>query len=197
MNNVLVEFFSKYITLTKEEENAIKNLDIIKMYPKNAILLKEGQITNKGFLVLKGCIRVFFNIDGEEKTTEIYNEMQGICPACAYNNLPSEYNIDCLENSIIAVGDSELENKINQQFPRFETVCRLASEEKLLQTQFSINSLKIHSPEKRYKLLQDARPDLIQRVPQQIIASYLGITPQSLSRIRSRIKNNKEKMAVV
>ena len=62
---------------------------------------------------------------------------------------------------------------------------------------FSINSLKIHSPEKRYKLLQDARPDLIQRVPQQIIASYLGITPQSLSRIRSRIKNNKEKMAVV
>jgi CRP-like cAMP-binding protein len=197
MNNVLVEFFSKYITLTPEEENAIKNLNIIKVYPKNTLLLKEGQITDKGFLVLKGCIRVFFNIDGEEKTTEIYTEMEAICPACTFNNLPSEYNIDCLENSIIAVGDSEMGNKINEQFPRFETVCRLASEEQLLQSQFSINSFKIHSPEKRYKLLQDARPDLIQRVPQNIIASYLGITPQSLSRIRARMKNNKEKMAIV
>jgi len=187
MNNILIDFFSKYIHLTQEEENVIQNLDIIKMYPKNTVLLKEGQITNKGFLVLKGCIRVFFNIDGEEKTTEIYTEMEGICPDCVFDNLPSKYNIDCLEDTIVSSSNKELEQELMEQFPRFKTVCLSAAEELLRQQQLSINNLKLYSPEERYKLLQESRPDLIQRIPQHIIASFLGITPQSLSRIRARM----------
>ncbi len=187
MNNILIDFFSKYIQLTQEEENVIQNLDIIKMYPKNTVLLKEGQIINKGFLVLKGFIRVFFNIDGEEKTTEIYTEMEGICPDCVFDNLPSKYNIDCLEDTIVSSSNKELEQQLMEQFPRFKTVCLLAAEEQLRQQQFSINNLKLYSPEERYKLLQESRPDLIQRIPQHIIASFLGITPQSLSRIRARM----------
>lgn len=197
MSNTLISFFSKYVDLTKEEELALLSLNIIKLCPKGTVLLKEGELTNKGFLVLKGCIRVYFNVEGEEKTTEIYTEMEGICPECSHTNMPSKYYIDCLEDSIISVGDSKTGEEMLQKFPKFETVCRLAAEEQLLKMQFSLNNLKINSPEKRYRLLQESRPDLLQRLPQQIIASYLGITPQSLSRIRSRIKNKKGKLIAV
>ena len=76
MKNLLFDFISKYVPLDEIEKNALINLNIFQTYKKGTILLKEGQITNNGFFVLKGCIRTFYNIDGEEKTTAFYTEME-------------------------------------------------------------------------------------------------------------------------
>jgi len=80
-----------------------------------------------------------------------------------------------------------MEKTIFERFPRFETLCRILSEELLAKNQASFDGFKTSTPEQRYLNLLKTRPDLLQRVPQYQIASYLGIEPQSLSRIRKRL----------
>jgi len=81
-----------------------------------------------------------------------------------------------------------MEEQMFEKFPKFETVCRLVSEELLAKQQIDFDKFKTSSPEQRYLDLLDKRPDLLQRVPQHQLASFLGIKPQSLSRLRARIR---------
>jgi CRP-like cAMP-binding protein len=69
MQDLLFDFISKYISLTEDEKNAIVTSDIFRSFKKGAIILKEGQISNETYFVLKGCIRTYYVIDGVEKTT--------------------------------------------------------------------------------------------------------------------------------
>lgn len=187
MKNLLFEFISKYISLTEEEKKTLTDLSILYSFKKNTILLAEGQKSDKGYFVLKGCIRSYYIIDGEEKTTAFYTEMEGVTPQCVTNNKPSEYYISSIENSILLIHNPNMEAEIFQKFPKFETMCRLVSEELLSKQQLDFDAFKTSSPEQRYLNLLDRRPDLIQRVPQHQLASFLGIKPQSLSRIKARI----------
>jgi hypothetical protein len=77
--------------------------------------------------------------------------------------------------------------EVNRKFPKFDIMCRLLSEELLAKQQIDFDDFKTSSPEQRYQNLLQKRPDLLQRVPQHQLASYLGIKPQSLSRLRARI----------
>lgn len=96
-----------------------------------------------------------------------------------------------MEDSILTVSNADMEIEINSKFPKFELMCRKMSEELLAKKQIDFDDYKISSPEQRYLNLLQKRPDLIQRVPQQQLASYLGIKPQSLSRLRARILEKK------
>ncbi|MBL0358408.1 MAG: Crp/Fnr family transcriptional regulator [Chitinophagaceae bacterium] len=191
MQDILFDFISKYISLTEDEKNAILSLDLFRSVKKGVTLLKEGQKSQDCYFVLKGCIRKYYIIDGEEKTTAFYTEMEALTPHCVINKAPSEYFISCVEDSILAVSNSDMEVEINSKFPKFEIMCRILSEELLAKQQINFDEFKTSSPEQRYQNLLENRPDLIQRVPQQQIASYLGIKPQSLSRLRARILEKK------
>lgn len=191
MENILFEFISKYISLTEDEKNALLSLDLFRTVKKGTTLLKEGQNGKDSYFVLKGCIRTYYIIDGEEKTTAFYTEMDALTPHCVINKTPSEYFISCVEDSILTVSDADMEIEINSKFPKFELMCRKMSEELLAKKQIDFDDYKISSPEQRYLNLLQKRPDLIQRVPQQQLASYLGIKPQSLSRLRARILEKK------
>lgn len=192
MQNILFDFLSKYISLSEDEKNAIVSLDIFRNEKKGTILLKEGQRSNEGYFVLQGCIRTYYMINGEEKTTAFYTEMEGITPNCVLSKKPSEYFISCVEDSIVTVSNPDMEAETFEKFPRFETLCRVLSEELLAKKQSSYDEFKISTPEQRYLNLLQNRPDLLQRVPQHQLASYLGITPQSLSRLRTRISEKKK-----
>ena len=113
--------------------------------------------------------------------------MDSLTPHCVINKAPSGYFISCVEDSIITVSNSDMEVEINSKFPKFEIMCRILSEELLAKQQINFDEFKTSSPEQRYLNLIQKRPDLIQRVPQHQLASYLGIKPQSLSRLRARI----------
>jgi len=192
MQDILFDFISKYISLTEDEKNAILSLDIFRTVKKGTILLKEGQKSQDNYFVLKGCIRKYYIIDGEEKTTAFYTEIEGLTPNCAINNAPSEYFISCVEDSILIVANTDMGVELNTKFPKFQLMCGVLSEELLAKQHINFDEFKTSSPEQRYLNLLQNRPDLIQRVPQHQIASYLGIKPQSLSRLRARIiKNNK------
>ena len=187
MQDILLDFISKYISLTEDEKNEIISFDIFQSVKKGTILLKEGQNSQDEYFVLKGCIRKYYIIDGEEKTTAFFTEMEGLTPHCAINKAPSEYFVSCLEDTILTVANKELGIELFTKFPKFQVMCKLYSEELVAKQQIDFDEFKTSSPEQRYLNLLQKRPDLIQRVPQQQLASYLGIKPQSLSRLRARI----------
>ena len=191
MQDLLFDFISKYISLTEDEKNAITSLNIFRTMKKGATLLKEGQKSNEAYFVIKGCIRKYYITDGEEITTAFYTEMEGLTPHCVINKAPSDYFISCVEDSIVTVTNSDMEVEVNSKFPKFDIMCRLLSEELLAKQQIDFDEFKTSSPEQRYLNLLQKRPDLIQRVPQHQLASYLGIKPQSLSRLRARIAEKK------
>lgn len=198
MNNLLFDFLAKYITLTEDEKNAINTLNIFHSFKKGTTLLKEGQKSNDGYFVLKGCIRTYYIIDGEERTTAFYTEMEGLTPHCVINKAPSEYYISCVEDSILTVTTPEMEAESFQHFPRFESLCRLISEDVLAKQRINFDEFITSSPEQRYLNLLEKRPDLVQRVPQHQLASFLGMKPQSLSRIRARIlEKNKAPLSFI
>jgi len=187
MEDILFDFISKYISLTEDEKNAILSLDIFRSVKKGTTLLKEGQKSKDSYFVLKGCIRTYYVLDSEEKTTAFYTEMEALTPPCVITKTPSEYYISCIEDTILTVSSSDMEVEINGKIPKFETLCRILSEENLAKQQIDFDGFKTSSPEQRYLNLLQKRPDLIQRVPQYQLASYLGIKPESLSRLRARI----------
>lgn len=191
MQHILFDFLSQYVPLTEDEKNAIISLDIFRSVKKGTVLLEEGQRSKLSYFVLKGCIRKYYILDGEEKTTAFYTEMEGLTPHCVNSNTPSEYYVGCLEDTILIVSHADMEEEVNGKFPKFETLCKILSEERLGQQQIDFDLFKTSSPEQRYLNLLQQRPDLIQRVPQHQLASYLGIKPQSLSRLRARIVEKK------
>jgi CRP-like cAMP-binding protein len=187
MQDLLFDFISKYISLTEDEKNAMLSLDLFHSVKKGTILLKEGQKSKESYFVLKGCIRTYYVLDSEEKTTGFYTEMEALTPPCVTNKTPSESYISCLEDTILLISNSDMEIEINSKFPKFEIMCRMLSEELLARQRIDFDEFKTSSPEQRYLNLIQKRPDLIQRVPQHQLASFLGMKPQSLSRLRSRI----------
>lgn len=191
MENIIFDFISKYITLTEEEKKDFILINTFKSYKKGTVLLKEGELSDESYFVLKGCVRIFYLLEGEEKTTEFYTELEGINPHCVVDKRPSSYYIACVEDCILTVGNPEMEAIMFEKFPKFETLFRKLTEELLVKQQINFDEFKISSPEQRYLNLQKNRPDLLQRVPQHQLASFLGIKPESLSRLRARIKEKK------
>jgi len=189
MKNELFKFIEKYFILTDEEKTALSEFNLFRSYKKGTVLLKEGDLSDESYFVAKGCIRCYFIIEGEEKTTEFYTEGEAFNPLCCVTRQASTHYIDCVEDSIVSVGNPDSGVGFLKQFPRFETLCRLISEDLLAHNQLSFANFKTSSPEQRYLHLMKSRPDLLQRVPQHQIASYLGMKPESLSRIRKRIVN--------
>lgn len=191
MEKILFDFLSKYVSLTEEEKNVIISMDIFRSVKKGTILLKEGQESKDSYFVLKGCIRSYYVIDSEEKTTAFYTEMEVLTPPCVTRKTPSDYYVSCIEDCILTVSNSDMEAEVNRNFPKFDILCKMLSEELLAKQKIDFDEFKTSSPEQRYLNLLQNRPDLVQRVPQHQLASYLGIQPQSLSRLRARILEKK------
>lgn len=178
--------------LTDEEKKAITDLAIFKNFKKGTILLKEGEISGNYYFVIKGCIRSYYSIDGEEKTTAFYTESESLAPQSSTTLTPSENYVACVEDCILAVANADMEKEIFEKFPRFETLCRLLTEDLLAKSQASFDGFKTTNPEQRYLHLLETRSTLLQRVPQQQLASYLGITRESFSRIRKRLQEQEK-----
>lgn len=177
-----------FLNLTKEEQEAVTALDSRKEFEKAYVLISEGQYFRESLHVMSGLVRQFRLVDGDEITSNFYadNESIMISSAASKDN-PSSFTLICVEDSIISAVSYEKEKEICQRFPRFEKMCRLNSERELADFQNKFSKFISSSPEERYKNLLKERPNLIDRVPQYHLSSYLGMKPESLSRIRKRL----------
>ncbi|MBC7572133.1 MAG: Crp/Fnr family transcriptional regulator [Spirosoma sp.] len=188
MESELFDFIAGYMPLTEPEKQVIVDMALFKRVDKGTFLVREGELSNAYYFVVRGCLRTYYMIDGEEKTTAFYTELQNLAPLSTVNKTPSDQYIVCVEDSLLLVSTLDTEQLVFERFPRFETLCRLLSENLLAQNQASFDQFKNSSPEQRYLRLLDTRPDLMQRVPLHQLASYLGIKAESLSRIRRRVQ---------
>lgn len=187
MINNLIEFLSAYGNLSQSSIEVILKNNIIKELSKNDFLLKEGQDAKECYFVLKGCLRSYYLLDDDEKTTAFFVENDPITPVSYITNKPSKYFVSCLENSIVTVGNKSLTKNLLSKYPEINQLFIKINEAQLASSRESLDSYINLSPENRFKKLVNERPDLVQRVPQYHLASFLGIKPQSLSRIKKRI----------
>lgn len=192
MTHILVEFMSKLTSLTEEESRGIEESFPIVTYDKHHYLLKEGMIARSAYFVIKGCIREFEIVDGEEKTTAFYTEHQNAVNFQSQSkNIPSTKYFQCAEETTVTILTGDKEKALYEKHPRFEKFCREGMEQMMGDQQAALSTFIITEPKERYLRLIKERPDLINRVPQYQIASYLGIKPETLSRIRKKLSEKK------
>lgn len=176
------------IPLSEEEAKAIDELIPIKTFPKGTVLLKQGQIAKDSYFNLKGLVRLYYLIDGEEKTIQFFTEGDPIASLSSYHHqTPSPHYLECVEACTLTILNFEKEQELIKKVPAFESICRISIEQEFGKNQEVMANYMIKSPEQRYLDLQNERPELLNRVPQYILASYLGVKPESLSRIRKRL----------
>ncbi len=188
MENKIVKYFSQITTLTPDETKALEEGMEVTIFKKDSFLLKEGQTSIDTYFILEGCIRQYCLIDGEEKTTNFFTEGQWIISLTGLSqNAPSLHNLVCMEETSLVIGNEQKAQELFKKFPRFETLARVVVEKSFAEQQQLMTSFHTDTPEQRYSKLLKSRPDLFQRVSQYHMASFIGVTPESLSRIRKRI----------
>lgn len=185
--NSLIKFLKKYGSISPETENELlKKIQLINK-KKGDFFLKQGQVTSSLLIMEKGLIRAFFVKDDKEYNSwfAIENEIiSSILPL--YAGKPSFENIQFLEDSTgywISVNDL---NDLYRKHPELEKIGRKMAEELCIVLEERITSLHTESAEQRYQNLVKNQPHLLQRLNLGHIASFLGITQETLSRIRKR-----------
>jgi CRP-like cAMP-binding protein len=151
------------------------------------VLLRGGDHAIKGYFILKGCIRSYVLKDGEDKTIDFFIEEEAVLPIGYGKHVPSVHFLECLEDTVAVVSTPDQEEKALSEYPQLKAVCLAMSEIMAEKLQENLARYRTSSPEERYSEMIEKRPDLLQRIPQYHIASYLGVKPESLSRIRKRL----------
>jgi CRP-like cAMP-binding protein len=187
VNTELVSYLSRYMPITDELADVLTKSSFVQTYPKGTLLLREGDQARKGYFILKGCIRSYVLKNGEDKTVEFFIEEESVLPMGLGKDVLSEHFLECLEDTVAVVSTPDQEARTLAEFPQLKTVCLAMSEIMAEKLQENLARYRTSTPEERYKDLIERRPDLLQRIPQYQIASYLGVKPESLSRIRKRL----------
>ena len=188
MDDKLLNYFQRIMPLSDEEARAIAETMIIHHYPKGTVLLKEGQVSMEAYFVLEGCVRQYYIVDGDEKTNNFFTQEQWVVSINSISQqIPSNHFLECCLDSTLVVGNRQKEEGLYRQFPKLETISRKVMEKVFAGQQEIMASYTTDTPEQRYLKLLKSRPDLFQKIPQYQIASYVGVKPESLSRIRKRI----------
>jgi CRP-like cAMP-binding protein len=151
-------------------------------------LLEEGQVCRHLFFIEKGLVRYYLSNNGEEQTNYFNKEGEWVCDYPSFlPKVPTTVNIQTLENTIAWVISHDDLQKFYQEVRHGERFGRLGIEQVFINVIRQVTSLYTDKPQVRYQKFMQAYFDIAQRIPQYYIASYVGVKPQSLSRIRKRL----------
>ena len=184
----LYQQINKIIELTKEEFDLVKSHFFEKKFKRKETILRKGEVCKHVYFILDGCIRYYYNVEGEEHTGQFFFENGWYTDFDSYlTGQPSQQNIDALEATKLLMISKVSMELIYQKIPVFEKFGKIMAENAFLGLKNRTKMLTNLNAEERYISLINERPKVIERIPQHYIASYIGIKPQSLSRIRKKI----------
>ncbi len=190
MSSALKIFISKYVRLLVPELEDITNKFKSKTVKKNNFLLRQGDTCKDLVFVQKGCLRLYYLKDDIEVSVWFAFEQSSAIEIYSFiSENPSNYFLQAIEDSeVLYLPKTEL-NKLYQQQPKMQEMMRNFWEDVILNLINRFTSLQTDSAEKRYlDLLR--KPDYLATIPQKYLASFIGVTPTSLSRIRKQIIKN-------
>jgi CRP-like cAMP-binding protein len=194
MFELLFQKFDEKISLTAEEKQLSRSFFIPKKIRKKQYLLQEGDVCKSVAFVEKGMLRSY-TVDDKGGEHIIQFAFEGWWIGDHYSFLtgePSVYNIDAMEDGELLLLTRPAEEQLMQKLPKFERFFRLLLQNNLIAMQRRLIGSLSHTAEERYNQLVSSYPNIPQRVPQHMMASYLGITPETLSRIRKQISEKKK-----
>ena len=182
----LFQYFKQYNRLSTEAEEAITQISSVIELKKNAVLQPIGHTCKTIYFINKGIARIYYLKDGIDITESFALENNIIARVeSLFTGKPSRKAIQILEDAeLVAINSVQL-FQLYDRFPDIERLFRKIFEAAYVDTVNRIESIQFHTAEERYNALLTEAPGIIQRVPLKYIASYLGITQVSLSRIRA------------
>ena len=186
------ESFNKRVPLSESEWELIKGHLSVKKIRKKQYLLQEGDVCKQVAFVEKGALRSYtVNEDGSEHIVQFALEGWFISDMYSYlTGEPATYNIDAIEDSELVMISRASSDELLEQSPSYKSYLLQLITGAYVALQKRITATISLSLEDRYTGLIKTYPDIVQRVPQHMIASYMGLTPETLSRIRRRLSGN-------
>ena len=188
MFHSLYQYIQPFVSFTDKEKQVIENELVFRQVPKKFKLAEEGKIARELYFIIKGLVRLYYTKDGEEITGYIFKENLF---ASSYDSfLRQATGIQTLETledcELLVINHTQLQS-LYESIPKMNIMARKVAEQRFINAQMILSSFILDSPEERYRKFEEQHGDLLLRVPHHIIASFLGITPVSLSRIRKRL----------
>ncbi|MDN3654495.1 Crp/Fnr family transcriptional regulator [Ferruginibacter paludis] len=189
MFEVIFSHIQEKVQLTKEEQALIKTFFTPKKLRKKQYLLQEGDVCRYLVFVEKGLLRSY-NVDEKGVEHMIHFAWEGWWMSDTYSFLSAEasaYNIDAVEDAELLMINLQGFEEMLLKVPAMERYFRILFQNNIISKERRLISSITHSAEEKYTQLAAANPQMIQRIPQNMIASYLGLTPETLSRIRKKL----------
>jgi CRP-like cAMP-binding protein len=188
MSAIFKNHLEKFITINENDFTEIMSFFTEKKVRKKHNLLAEGEMSKFNYFVVSGCLRKFFiNEKGSEQTTEFAIENWWITDNIAYERrTTSGFYIQAVENAHVLMIEYQSQEKLLARFPGMERYFRFIYQRAYAAAQMRIKYLYDMSKEQFYLHFIESHPEFAQRVPQYLIASYLGLTPEYLSEIRNK-----------
>lgn len=185
------QHLDKFIGIDDEEFSSVISYFQVLEVKKKQDLMSEGEICRSMFFVVKGCLRKFFiNEKGIEQTTEFAIENWWITDTFAYERqIKSDFSIQAVEKSVILKIDSQSQEALLIKHPVMERYFRIIYQRAYAAAERRIRYLYEFSREELYVHFSTQYPWFIQRIPQYLIASFLGFTPEYLSEIRAKLRS--------
>lgn len=179
---------NKFVKIDNEKFEDILSYFQVQDLKKKENLLTEGQTCKASYFVLNGILRKFFLKDnGTEQTTEFAIESWWMTETFSYiNQSPTEFTIQAVEKTKVLILHKEAHDKMLDSHPEMERYFRLVYQKAYAAAQMRVKYIYEHSREDLYHFFKQSQPDFLQRVPQYLVASYLGFTPEYLSEIRRK-----------
>lgn len=185
--NEVRETLSKLVSLEEEEWSVLASCLHEELLPKKSLLLKEGEICTFIAFVSTGAFRYYYLKDGIEKVTSFFFSKDFVSDYSSFlSETSSIHYIESISASVIYKLYKKDLMLLYDKYKNIEKLGRLIAENLFLSVDKRLNAFLYLSPEERYKELMNRNPNLSQQVPQYMIASYLGVEPETISRIRKR-----------
>ncbi|MCR5579058.1 MAG: Crp/Fnr family transcriptional regulator [Prevotella sp.] len=184
--DVARELARRYSTMTHEELDLLESILVPLKFAKNEMILREGETCTNIYWVIKGLVRQYYYKNGKELTEYMASENTIVmCIESLFREQPTHLQIKALEPTImIALPKAELE-AVAMKSVNIQILFRKILEESLILSQHHADMLRFESAQDRYAKLVKNQPQLVLRAPLVYIASYLQMTPETLSRVRT------------